>query len=326
MASCSPFTVREVPGKGRGLFATRQINPGEIILEERPLLSLTSDTTLYMFLTGKYPTIDEETRARILQLPDPAEKLKTLDAAEASNFRNKKNRKRRKKKINDNAEPEKILRIFEANSLQISPESDVSTEAGLYDKISVVTLTVPQSRSLHPNAMLSCLEGDSTNTKQVRAIKLIEKDQQIFATKNDKEDSSETETEGNAADYDWRQDEDCYGEELTGKLIARNIARAKEKMRMLENLSAEQVERMSYAALTDGSVESVLGAVLGSGPEYQEAFSLYQHSQMECGAGCPHCRETEDLLTANIMRELRLTDRSKYEQLRKSVVDKPRSL
>ena len=48
--------------------------------------------------------------------------------------------------------------------------------------------------------------------------------------------------------------------------------------------------------------------------------------QMECGAGCPHCRENEDLLTANIMRELRLTDRSKYEQLRRTVVDKPRSV
>ena len=38
--SCPPYRVREVPGMGRGVFASRQIHPGGVILEERPLITL----------------------------------------------------------------------------------------------------------------------------------------------------------------------------------------------------------------------------------------------------------------------------------------------
>ena len=37
--SCPPFIIRESPGKGRGLFATRKIKEGQVILEEYPLLT-----------------------------------------------------------------------------------------------------------------------------------------------------------------------------------------------------------------------------------------------------------------------------------------------
>ena len=79
-ASCPPYTVREVPGKGRGLFATRRIVPGKIILEERPLLTLDALGLMSfdLFRSQIYPNIDEETKAKILQLYDPAENLETL--------------------------------------------------------------------------------------------------------------------------------------------------------------------------------------------------------------------------------------------------------
>ena len=38
--SCPPFTVRESPGNGRRLFATRRIKEGQIILDEYPFLTL----------------------------------------------------------------------------------------------------------------------------------------------------------------------------------------------------------------------------------------------------------------------------------------------
>ena len=41
--SCPPYRVREVPGKGRGVFATRKINPGIVIMEERPMIVLDMD-------------------------------------------------------------------------------------------------------------------------------------------------------------------------------------------------------------------------------------------------------------------------------------------
>ena len=38
--SCPPYVVRESPGKGRGLFASRKITEGEIISDEYPLITL----------------------------------------------------------------------------------------------------------------------------------------------------------------------------------------------------------------------------------------------------------------------------------------------
>ena len=139
---------------------------------------------------------------------------------------------------------------------------------------------------------------------------------------SDEDDSEDSE----AADYDWRQDENCYGEELAGKLVARNIARTKQKMKMLNNLTPAQVDRLNTVDPDDRSGESVLGALLGSGEEYQEALSLYRHSEMECGDDCRHCQESMDLLTADMMRTLRLEDREKYEEMMKTIGDKPRSL
>ena len=140
------------------------------------------------------------------------------------------------------------------------------------------------------------------------------------------EDDSEDDDDIGAADYDWRQDENCFGAELTGKLVARNIARTKQKMRMLNNLTPAQVERLNNIDPEATSGQSVLEALLGSGEEYQEALSLYRHSEMECEDDCHHCQETMDLLTADMMRTLRVEDREKYEEMMKNIGDKPRSL
>ena len=140
-----------------------------------------------------------------------------------------------------------------------------------------------------------------------------------YDTEDEKEDSE-------AANYDWRQDENCYGEKLTGKLISRNIARAKQKMKSLTNMTPEQVERLNNVDPEDTSGKSLLGALLGSGEEYEEALSLYRHSELECGDDCHHCQESMDLLTADMMRTLRVEDREKYEEMMKAMGDKPRSL
>ena len=70
--SCPPFIIRESPGKGRGLFATRKIKEGQVILEEYPLISLRFDMSLRELMIRHYPNIDEETKAKILELNDPA--------------------------------------------------------------------------------------------------------------------------------------------------------------------------------------------------------------------------------------------------------------
>ena len=55
--SCPPFIVRESPGKGRGLFATRKIKEGQLILEEFPLLTFNIDISINEFQCFYYPFI-----------------------------------------------------------------------------------------------------------------------------------------------------------------------------------------------------------------------------------------------------------------------------
>ena len=38
--ACPPFIIRKSPGKGRGLFATRRIKEGQVVLEEYPLITV----------------------------------------------------------------------------------------------------------------------------------------------------------------------------------------------------------------------------------------------------------------------------------------------
>ena len=77
--SYPPFIIRESPGKRRGLFATRKIKEGQFIWQEYPLCVLWDGTRLPKYQTVHYPNIDEETKATILKLNDPADDLKDLD-------------------------------------------------------------------------------------------------------------------------------------------------------------------------------------------------------------------------------------------------------
>merc|ERR1719219_2655141 len=63
--SCPPFVIRESPGKGRGLFATRKIKEGQVILEEYPLFTITEamrPMSIEAFETNHFPYMDEDTR------------------------------------------------------------------------------------------------------------------------------------------------------------------------------------------------------------------------------------------------------------------------
>ena len=67
-SSCPPYNVREAPGKGKGLFATRKIPPGKVIFTEAPLVVFNDMSDFLM----KYCTLrDPEVKSKILGLPDP---------------------------------------------------------------------------------------------------------------------------------------------------------------------------------------------------------------------------------------------------------------
>ena len=88
--SCPPFTIKEIPGKGRGMFATRKMKAGQIIVDEMSLINMDvpSFGIFYDGLVAHGPPVDKlkyqmskldaETRDKILNLHDPAENIKTL--------------------------------------------------------------------------------------------------------------------------------------------------------------------------------------------------------------------------------------------------------
>ena len=173
--SCSPFTTRESPGKGRGLFATRRIKAGEVILEEYPLL--TRDGWSLVRFGAMDFDIDEDTKAQILKLHDPEENLKTLKYKTVQEldlfplcwcWM--------KWKETQSEEQNKIMRIFCGNSHGILCSLTLSrnrSERGLYYNMCRI------NHSCVPNATWSSVEGDYKQL-QVRALKTIEKGQEIL--------------------------------------------------------------------------------------------------------------------------------------------------
>jgi len=195
-SSCPPYTIREIPGMGRGLFATRKIKPGEIILEERPLLTLDLDEardlrlvdglpvgTIITSLKSQIQEMDEETKSKILDLYDPVENVKNLEADIAdiadidinllirfsSNLRCWKT-------FRGEDEVSKILRIFTCNNANICLHPEIyskSADSGLYYKISLI------NHSCQPNSQYSWVRGD-IKKKQVIAFKKIKKNHEIL--------------------------------------------------------------------------------------------------------------------------------------------------
>ena len=174
--SCPPFIIRESPGKGRGLFATRKIKEGEIILEEYPLLTFSEGLNPTKFKTNYYPAIDNETKAVILKLNDPVENLKYLDTDTVEKLVRKDPIVRFWREAQSD-EISKILRIITGNWFQVCGEEKLydTNEAGLYNSCSII------NHSCVPNAVWGWVMGDFKK-KQVRAMKTIEKNQEILVT------------------------------------------------------------------------------------------------------------------------------------------------
>ena len=148
--SCPPFVIRESPGKGRGLFATRKIKEGQIILDEYPLFIFWQGMSFFEFGTSHYPNIDEETKEKILKLycSDPTPCVEVI----------------------------KIFRILCSNGSKVCGDGSVysnTTELALYDNIALL------NHSCVPNASCSWVNGDFKR-HQVRAIMTIEKEEEIL--------------------------------------------------------------------------------------------------------------------------------------------------
>ena len=178
--SCPPFTIRESPGKGRGLFATRRIKEGQVILEEYPLLVLREGMSISEFRSDYFPSIDEETKSKIFKLNDPADDIKILDTETVVKLV-------RKNPIVKfwwaarTDEISKIFRIFSGNNTNLENDEGEGEEAGLYINYSLL------NHSCVPNTILSWVMGDFRR-HQLRAMMVIEKDEEILVGYRNSED------------------------------------------------------------------------------------------------------------------------------------------
>ena len=176
--SCPPFTIRDSPGKGRGLFATRQIKEGQIISDEYPLITLQAAVSLEEFKANIYPNIDQETKAKILQLNDPSNAIKTLDTVTIEALVRKNTMGMAYWMEAPSDEVQKIYRIIAGNDTQICGQESLysnTTQLGLYKTFSLI------NHACVPNATSSWVMGDFLR-HQIRAIMPIEKGQEILVS------------------------------------------------------------------------------------------------------------------------------------------------
>ena len=187
-SSCHPpYKIREVPGMGRGVFASRQINPGGVILEERPLITLDLNDDLELVnglpvgamvskLKYQIQRMDETASAEVLNLHDPSENITALESEDIDVENEESPNLCLWKYLNGDDVVSKMLRIFTCNSTNLCAEKEIHSktgESGLYNEISLV------NHSCRPNAQYCWVGGDITK-KQVRAMRRIEKDEEIL--------------------------------------------------------------------------------------------------------------------------------------------------
>eukprot|EP00092_Neocalanus_flemingeri_P008411 GFUD01009067.1.p1 GENE.GFUD01009067.1~~GFUD01009067.1.p1 ORF type:complete len:387 (-),score=107.42 GFUD01009067.1:317-1477(-) len=208
---CPPFKVAKLPGRGRGLLATRKINVGEVVIEEVPLLTIdspNSEVAVDVF-KGEFAKIDDKSKQTILTLFDPInDELKLELQSSISDIEQEIEKQRQADPENETVKEltkkleslgadiakdseaesegditEAALRIFSGNSLQVCEVASIysSTEGGLYHQISLL------NHSCNPNSVWSWVKDDYKR-KVVRAVKTIKKGEEVLANYVDTEE------------------------------------------------------------------------------------------------------------------------------------------
>lgn len=133
---------------------------------------------------NNYPYIDDETAAKILELHDPAENFRTLDTRTIEELIRKQPHMVILKEAKMD-EATKMFRIFCGNHTQFCIDKELypKNDGGLYNNISRI------NHSCVPNTTQSWVMGDFSR-RQVRALKIIEKDEEIVGSYKGKHEFS----------------------------------------------------------------------------------------------------------------------------------------
>jgi len=155
-----PYKLQEISGKGEGLVATRKLLPGSIIVTEKPLIAVDTEGA-FKNVFSVYQSLPEDKKKVVMSLFDPGEEL---------NFK--------PSLFTENKEERKVLRIFEANSIDLCSHQEMNiNKSGLYQTISKI------NHSCSPNVVWTWLKEDKTKySKQVRVCREIKLGEEIVAS------------------------------------------------------------------------------------------------------------------------------------------------
>ncbi|CAI6339021.1 unnamed protein product [Periconia digitata] len=157
--SAQLWEARPSPGKGMGVFATRALEPGDIILEEPPIIKIIPPdfrdgaayplSSIDMLLNSAFDALSEEKQAEVM----------SLHAHLTPGEENKESANRM------------LIPIFRSNAYIVGK---TNTELGLFPKGARI------NHSCRPNS--SQVWIDKIGKRVVRAVRHIEEGEEVFAT------------------------------------------------------------------------------------------------------------------------------------------------
>eukprot|EP00092_Neocalanus_flemingeri_P001695 GFUD01001809.1.p1 GENE.GFUD01001809.1~~GFUD01001809.1.p1 ORF type:complete len:328 (+),score=123.53 GFUD01001809.1:77-985(+) len=194
------YKLVDIPGKGQGLVATKKLQPGTIIVTEKPLIVVDTVTAARDVLP-MFQSLPGDKKIAVLALYDPGEKLN-----KKPNF------------LTEDEQKRKVLRIFEANSIDLCSHSEFNiNKSGLYQTISKF------NHSCSPNVVWTWVKGDSNKSiKQVRVCREIQAEEEIVASYCLGNDQFPTRQDRRTAFRNWFFTCTCQVCGLTGEELKKN--------------------------------------------------------------------------------------------------------
>ena len=148
--SCPPYAVKDIPGKGKGLVATRKLITDTVILAEEPLIVVGADKKMEDVLAD-FNKLSLETKNFVLNLFDKTESGSSCSLEE------------------------KVVRIFETNYLMMNTGLESERRYGMYRDLCRI------NHSCAPNSVWSWNKNNMSQM-EVRTCRPIAKGEEIVAS------------------------------------------------------------------------------------------------------------------------------------------------
>ena len=147
-AEDAPYKLIEIEGKGRGLVATKDLEVGDLVFEEKAFLKLPAEAT-WAFYKAAFSQLEPELQSKLMNLfPVDDANLNNLD----------------KNQI--------LLRKFNANCFEVEDEAAPVQQAAVFEMLSMI------NHSCESNVMWFAEEADKTRI-EVRVCRKIKEGEEI---------------------------------------------------------------------------------------------------------------------------------------------------